>query len=533
MKTESEDSFIWWKHGVLYQIYPRSFQDSDGDGIGDIPGIISRLDYVRSLGVAGIWFNPFYQSPMIDFGYDVSDYRNVDPLFGSGSDLKNLIDECHKRNLKVVFDLVLNHTSDQHPWFLESRSNKKNPKRDWYIWEEKPNNWESIFGGSAWELCEKTGEYYYHAFLKEQPDLNLRNPEVVAELKNLFRYYLDLGVDGFRLDAVNTYFEDNSFQDNPTKQPTLENPNVTQYKIYNYDHELNYSLLDEFQLVVAEYENRMIIGEVGREGKDENAWKNYYGSCNMRLDLVFNFDLLYGEIACSRMKKTILQWESILECKWPSYSLSSHDQIRSISRFPSNSQATEFQKSSLLGAFLLMIRGTPFLYYGEELGLPQLEHMANSQVRDPWAIRNHYAIKGRDGSRTPMLWNTNEHAGFSNHFPWLPIHADFQARCVVTQEQDQSSLLHFYRNLIELRNSRPELHQGKFELLESADEILFFKRTDGSEAIYICLNFSDKLVEIPNGVRVGKMLLSTSSHPSKISPFALLIFTQHAESQSS
>jgi alpha-glucosidase len=527
MKTESEYHFVWWKHGVLYQIYPRSFQDSDGDGIGDIPGIISRLDYVQTLGVAGIWFNPFYQSPMIDFGYDVSDYRTTDPQFGTHSDMKQLIEECHKRNLKVVFDLVLNHTSDQHPWFIESRSSTENPKRDWYIWEEKSNNWESIFGGSAWEQCEKTGEYYYHAFLKEQPDLNLRNPEVVAELKNLFRYYLDLGVDGFRLDAVNTYFEDNTFRDNPTKTPTLENPNVTQYRIYNYDHELNYSLLDEFQLVVAEYENRMIIGEVGREGSDENAWKNYYGSCNMRLDLVFNFDLLYGEITCSRLKKTIIDWESILECKWPSYSLSSHDQIRSISRFPSNSLASEFQKGSLFGAFLLMIRGTPFIYFGEELGLSQIENLPQHQIRDPWAIRSHFLVKGRDGSRTPMLWDQSEHSGFSGANPWLPIHADFVDRCVASQEQNPNSLLHFYRNLIELRNARFELHQGTLELIDSDDDILCFKRTYGDKTIYVWLNFSHEIVEIPSGLPLGEVLLSTSTYSSKLSPFALMIFTQH------
>jgi alpha-glucosidase len=528
MESKQNDEFIWWKHGVLYQIYPRSFQDSNGDGVGDILGIISRLDYVKSLGVAGIWFNPFYQSPMIDFGYDVSDYRSVDALFGLSSDLKNLIEECHKRNLKVVFDLVLNHTSDQHSWFQESSSSKENPKRDWYIWQEKPNNWESIFGGSAWEKSAKTGEYYYHAFLKEQPDLNLRNPEVVEELKNLFRYYLDLGVDGFRLDAVNTYFEDQSYHNNPPKTPTLENPNVTQFRIYNYDHELNYALLDEFQLVVAEYENRMIIGEVGREGKDENAWKTYYGSCNMRLDLVFNFDLLYGEITCSRLKKTILQWESILECKWPSYSLSSHDQIRSISRFQANSLATDFQKSSLLGTFLLTIRGTPFLYYGEELGLPQVENITNSQVRDPWAIRNNYQIKGRDGSRTPMLWDTNEHAGFSANSSWLPIHPDFGEKCVTVQERDQKSLLNFYRKIIILRNSRKELFQGKLVLLESEEDILFFKRTDGNNIIYICLNFTDQIVEIPHGIIVDEILLFTSAYTSKLSPFSLLIFTPHA-----
>jgi alpha-glucosidase len=516
--------FNWWQHGVLYQVYPRSFQDSNNDGVGDLRGIIQRLDYIQDLGVAGIWFNPFFKSPKMDFGYDISDYRQVDPLFGTNEDLLELIQQCKKRNLKVVLDMVLNHTSDQHPWFVESRSSKDNPKRDWYIWHNSPNNWIGIFGGSAWEFCPETQEYYYHAFLKEQPDLNLRNPEVVAELKNLFRYYLEMGVDGFRLDAVNTYFEDEMRRDNPAISPSNIAPHITQKWVYNYDHQLNFTLLDELSAVVAEYDDRMIMGEVGRDGSDVDAWKTYYGSCNMRLDLVFNFDLLYGEFTPLKLANTIQLWETLPECKWPTYASSSHDQVRGVSRILTNTTANLYQKSTLLATTMLCLRGTPFVYYGEEIGLEQSFDLPKNQIRDPLAIRNNYLIEGRDGCRTPMKWDhTLPNAGFSTTAPWLPINDTHWDINVNTQLGNPHSILHWYRSLIKLRNETPALYKGEIEILESAVDTLLIKRSYEQEEVYIFLNFSEKDVEIPTILLNQHVLITTSSLQNILSPYSVII----------
>lgn len=503
----SQQEFVWWKHGVIYQIYPRSYKDTSGNGTGDLQGVIEQLDYIAGLGVSAIWLNPFFSSPMVDFGYDISDYYMVDPLFGNNTDLLVLITEAHKRNLKIVLDMVLNHTSDQHPWFTEARSSKDNPKRDWYVWRDKPNNWESIFGGSAWSECPFTGEYYYHAFLSEQPDLNLRNPEVVEEIKNIFRHYLEMGVDGFRLDAVNTYFEDAAWRNNP-EGVNSKSPVAGQKRVYNYDHYLNYALLDDLRVVMDEYPDRMVLGEVAREGKDKNAWKKYYGSCDRRLDLVFNFDLLHGDLESDRFGETIEAWENLHYCSWPSYALSSHDQLRAISRaFPDLPDCSRTQKAMLLAVFLLTVRGTPFVYYGEELGMPEFKDLTPDQIQDPWAIRNDYKVPTRDGCRTPMIWNGSKYAGFSAVPPWLPVSKDYQKINAEVQLNDPRSVLSFYRQLIELRNQTLALYQGELELVNNANGLLQYKRIHEGEVYQITLNLRDESAAIKND---GEVVLSSS-----------------------
>ena len=503
----SSSTQSWWQHGVIYQVYPRSFQDTTGSGTGDLRGIIQRLDYIQELGVSAIWLNPFYESPMADFGYDISDYDRVDPLFGTNADLEELLVQAHRRGLKIILDLVLNHTSEKHPWFQESKSSRDNPKRDWYVWRDEPNNWESIFGGTAWEHDPVTQQYYYHAFLKEQPDLNLRNPEVTTALHEMVRRYLELGVDGFRLDATNTFFEDAEFRDNPEKcyHPEPEASLVaTQERVHNYDHELNFTLLDDLSKLVHSYPNRMLVGEVGREGKDTNAWKEYYGACDERLDLVFNFDLLYGELSAERFRKTITLWEGIPDCKWPSYTFSSHDQIRGVSKFKP-AGLDHKHRAKLLALFLLTVRGTPFVYYGDELGLEEVTPLPKEAIQDPWAIRNDYQVPTRDGCRTPMLWDTTEFAGFSASRPWLPVHGNFAELNVKTQTQDSDSILNFYRELIALRQATPALYEGKLELREAGFSVCQFTRTYKNQVYRVTINLGSKPVRLQTP---GNVLIS-------------------------
>ena len=499
----------WWSHGVIYQVYPRSYQDTTGNGVGDLRGVIARLDYIQSLGVSAIWLNPFYESPMADFGYDVSDYDRVDPLFGTGDDLRELLAAAHARGLKIILDLVLNHTSEAHPWFQESKSSRDNPKRDWYVWVDEPNNWESIFGGTAWEYDEGTEQHYYHAFLKEQPDLNLRNPEVVEALHEMVRGYLELGVDGFRLDAVNTFFEDVQLRDNPERvyhEEAAASRVATQERIYNYDHELNFSLLDDLSTLVHSYPDRMLVGEVGREGKDTHAWKEYYGACDERLDLVFNFDLLYGQLTAKRLKDTVTLWEGIPDCKWPSYALSSHDQIRGISKFEVEG-ATPAHRAKLLALFFLTVRGTPFVYYGDELGLPEVTPLPREAIQDPWAIRNDYKVPTRDGCRTPMLWDTSKYAGFSGTTPWLPLHDNHAELSVETQLADPDSVLNFYRELITLRQSTPALYAGDLTLLDTPEHVCQYLRSDGENTYRVTLNLGAETYSFAD---MGEVLFSSN-----------------------
>ena len=370
---------MWWKEAVIYQIYPRSFSDSNGDGVGDLQGIIDKLDYLKgspdSLGVDAIWLSPIYPSPMVDFGYDISDYEDIDPVFGDLKTFKKLLKEAHKRDIKIIMDLVINHTSDQHPWFIESRSSKKNPKRDWYIWQDAidgkpPNNWMAAFGGNAWEWDERTKQYYYHGFTKEQPDLNWRNPEVKKAISKLISYWLDMGVDGFRLDVVNYYFKDKKLRNNPVDFFKGLRPYDIQIHIYDRDRPKVHSVLKSFRKLLDSYDgDRMSVGEVYIEppGNPKLA-TSYYGDKSDELHMAFNFAFLYCKWDAEKFREAISALEKELKPEdWPNYTLSNHDQIRHIKRYEKGKETIPRMKIAAM--LLLTLRGTPFLYYGEEIGM--------------------------------------------------------------------------------------------------------------------------------------------------------------------
>ncbi len=525
--------FLWWKHGVVYQIYPRSFLDTTGNGVGDLPGIIKKLDYVKSLGVHAIWINPFFQSPMADFGYDISDFQSVDPLFGSNTDMLTLISEAHKRGLKVIFDMVFNHTSSEHPWFVESRSSLDNPKRDWYIWnEKKPNNWQSLFGGSAWEKCDFTNQYYYHFFLSEQPDLNLRNPEVIAEIKKIIEYYLDIGVDGFRLDAVNTYFEDENLMDNPdTDYCPAEYTIDCQIRKYNFDHHHNYNFLAEIKKLIDSYPGeRMLVGEVAKDGHDKDAWKKYYGDAQVGLDLVFNFDFLYNSPNVNQVTDIVKAWESLEMHNWPTYVFSSHDQIRGISRYvlEGDSIETEVKKAKTMAIFLLTVRGTPFIYYGQEITMNQYTDLTNDQIKDPWAIRTNFTVPTRDGCRTPMQWDGTKNAGFStSEYTWLPISKNYPQKNVEVQNGDPNSILNFYRKVIQIRSENPALFGGKLELLEDNPDFVSYTRELDGQKVLIIINFCEHSIKPESECQTGNVLISEGLNNGEIEPFGFAVIEKN------
>lgn len=556
---------LWWQTAVFYQIYPRSFADGNDDGIGDLAGIIARLDYLKDLGVDAVWLSPHYPSPLEDCGYDISDYCAVAPEYGSMDDFKRLLDELHRRDMRLVLDLVLNHTSDQHPWFKESRANRTNPKRDWYIWKsgignQPPNNWFSTFGGSAWELDTHTGEYYYHFFFKGQPDLNWRNPEVKKAMFDVVRFWLDLGVDGFRLDAVGTIFEDESLpaQKSPVSldeqyrlnrmastREEREQAGECWEEIFKYQHDQPgvHDVMRELRQMVDTYPGRVLIGET-----DDIA---FYGEQNDELHLNFNFPLLRPEkltpaIIRANQKERLA---ALPEGGWPCNTLGNHDCARIYTRFGDGQHDDQLARLHL--ALMLTLRGTPFLYNGEEIGMRDAEIKDTGQFRDPlstrayWLERTllgashdaalHFASReGRDKTRTPMQWSYGPNAGFcsADITPWLPVSADY-ARGVNVADQisDSQSLWNFYRNLLHLRQGLPALQEGDYlPLLEDHENVLaFLRRTDG-QSLFVALNFSDQRQTIPPGDFVLRPVFSTSNPMLKesgteinLSPFEIFI----------
>ena len=521
----------WWQKGVIYQIYPRSYLDTSGNGIGDLQGVIQKLDYLQNLGIDAIWLNPFFISPMEDFGYDVADYLSVDPLFGTNSDMLELIQQAHRRGIKVIFDLVLNHTSSEHPWFIESRSSTTNPRRNWYNWQEKkPNNWQSIFGGSGWAKCEITGQFYYHSFLASQPDLNLANPEVVEAICQIITHYLELGVDGFRLDAVNNLFEDESLEDNLRQEDTKENLlNSFSNRINTFDHQENFVFLDKVKRLLNKYEGRVLIGEVNKNGPDKKAWQKYYGYNGYEgLDLIFNFDLLYKYFDAELIKKAIAETNKLNNNQYPSFALSSHDQVRFPSRLSQEplSKDQQIAKIKLLATFLLTVRGTPFIYYGDELGLAEYKELAKSQIKDPWAIKNNYQVTTRDGCRTPMLWDNEAQAGFSNNpATWLPIHENYQELSVTTQPTNPNSILNHYKKLIQIRKSYLALQLGEIELIEAGKEVVKYKRKYKNQAIIIVLNFGLEVIKVD--LEECEVIFSNLVKGGSVEEFGFLVFSQN------
>ncbi len=457
------DNFLWWRDGIIYQIYPRSFSDANGDGIGDLAGITSRLDYLQQLGVDAIWLSPIYPSPDVDFGYDVSDYTAIDPKYGSMADFDHLLQEAHQRGIHVVLDLVLNHTSDEHEWFKASRADRNSPYRDWYLWRDgkngrRPNNWQSVFGGPAWEKDEASGQYYMHQFYKQQPDLNWRNPAVRQAILDTFRFWLDKGVDGFRLDVFNCYFKDRDLRDNPVPQPGIR-PFDWQKHINDCDQPEMLDLLHELRTLLDSYHERYAVGETFLSNPQKAA--RYSGP--QLLHGTFEFSTLFSPWLPEVFHERISRWENSLAADaWPTVVLNNHDVKRSASRY--NWWNEDDARLQITAAMLLTLRGTPFLYYGEEIGMRDIS-VPPGKIQDPIGKRYWPFYPGRDGCRSPMQWDATINAGFSSGQPWLPVHTNYARRNVQAQRSDPASLWNWYRQLIQVRRKTPALQSGMFQWL--------------------------------------------------------------------
>ena len=507
---DDHSSARWWQTGIIYQIYPRSFQDSDQDGVGDLRGIIDRLDYLKDLGVDCVWLSPIFSSPMADFGYDISDYCAIHPLFGTMQDFDELIGEVHKRGMKLLLDLVPNHTSDQHPWFLESRSSRDNPKRDWYIWHDPseagdvPNNWLSVFGGKAWEWDEGSQQYYYHAFLKEQPDLNWRNPEVQQALFDVMHFWLAKGVDGFRVDVMWHMVKDLQLRNNPVAPNSTFHAEELIYEhylpVFSTDQPEVHDIVRMMRAVTDTYDDRVIIGEIYLPVDRLVA---YYGKDNTGAHLPFNFQLLTMPWDAVEIATAIDQYEGALpQGGWPNWVLSNHDQPRISSRV-GRAQA---RVAALL---LLTLRGTPTIYYGDEIGMRDVPIPLN-EVVDPQGLRMPDRNISRDPARTPMQWNNGTYAGFSTRSPWLRLPQDFRRVNVETQSSDPYSMLAFYKRVIRLRRQEPALHSGRYTPVYSDQQIIAFKRSLEGTEFLILLNLSHRPCYFKSPVLLkGKVEVST------------------------
>lgn len=496
------ENVSWWKSGILYQIYPRSFQDSDGDGVGDLRGVIERLPYLRELGVDALWLSPIFPSPMEDFGYDISDYTGIDPLFGMLADFDALVAAAHDFGLKIILDLVPNHTSDQHPWFIESRGSRGSAKRDWYIWRDPkgesgpPNNWLSEFGGSSWEFDAYTGQYYYHAFLRSQPDLNWRNPEVRGAMHNVMRFWLRRGVDGFRVDVMWHLIKDDLLRDDPPNPDFVsgQQPYQQQIPLYSTDRPEVHDAVAELRQVIDEFDDRVLIGEIYLPPDKLVA---YYGRDLAGAHLPFNFALISTPWNARAIAKLVDDYEAALPAgAWPNWVLGNHDRQRIASRAGTD-------RARVAAMLLLTLRGTPTLYYGDEIGMPQVA-IAPDRVRDPWG--KNVPGMGRDGCRTPMQWDDTAYTGFSVCEPWLPLSKDIALVNVATEREDTASMLSLYRALITLRRARPELALGGYRLVSAADDLLVYAREHQDQRLLVALNLGMAPVSLE--VR-GRVLLST------------------------
>lgn len=486
---------VWWQRGVIYQIYPRSFQDSSGDGIGDLRGIIERLDYLVWLGIDAIWISPIFPSPMADFGYDISDYRDIDPRFGTLAEFDHLLAEAHRRGLRVLLDFVPNHTSDRHPWFVEARSSRDNPKRDMYIWRDPapdggpPNNWPSNFGGSGWEWDEATKQYYYHAFLKEQPDLNWRNPEVRREMYDVLRFWLDRGVNGFRVDVIWHLIKDDQFRDNPVNPDWTPDmpPHTKVLQIYNTDRPEVHEVVSQMRGVLEEYgRDRLLIGEIYLPIARLVA---YYGRELRGAHLPFNFHLIEAEWDARHLQRQIEEYEAALpEGGWPNWVLSNHDKPRIAARVGR-------QQARVAAMMLLTLRGTPTIYYGDEIAMTDVE-IPFDRVEDPFERRVPGQGFGRDPQRTPMQWSGGPNAGFSAVAPWLPIAPDVAQFNVEVERDDPASMLSFYRRLLALRRRSDALTIGRYSTVHAAGDVLAYMRETEDERYLIVLNLGPAASEI-------------------------------------
>ena len=500
---------FWWRQGVFYQIYPRSFQDSNDDGVGDIRGVIDRLPYLQALGIDAIWLSPIFPSPMADFGYDIADYTGIDPLFGNMADFEALVAAAHESGLKLILDLVPNHTSDQHTWFIESRSSRDNPKRNWYIWHEPsadggpPNNWLSEFGGSAWEYDAATRQYYYHAFLAKQPDLNWRNPEVREAIHDVMRFWLGKGVDGFRVDVIWHLIKDANFRDNPPNPDFREGlpPSEKLLPLHTADRAEVHDAIAGMRRVVDEFPSRVLIGEIYLPPE---RLASYYGRDLGGAHLPFNFALLSAPWNARALEKIIHDYEAVLPTgAWPNWVLGNHDRPRVASR-------VGMEQARIAAMLLLTLRGTPTLYYGDEIGMHQVA-IAPDQVRDPFEKNVPGIGVGRDGCRTPMQWDATRYAGFSRSTPWLPLPDDFRRENVVNLEADARSILNLYKALINLRRKLPQLIGGVYVPIAAQGDLLLYRRQSNDSSALIALNLGDEPVSIASEAAglSGEILLST------------------------
>lgn len=515
----------WWQHAVFYEIYPRSFADSNNDGLGDLNGITAHMDYLRNLGVDAIWITPCFPSPQVDFGYDVSDYTGIEPMYGTLADFDRLVQQGHKRQIRVVLDFVVNHSSDQHPWFLKSKTSRDNEYRDWYIWrdgkpadptappppaianappgEAPPNNWTSNFGGPAWKYDPNTKQWFYHFFDPAQPDLNWRNPRVHDAMFNVVRFWLDRGVAGFRLDAVDTIFEDPQLRDNPAyfapnQLDAAGNPlpgevphkdpygMPLQRRIYNGNLPENHQVLQQLRQVADQY-GAVLIGETWTENIAQ--LKQYYGQ-GAAAEIQLPMDFLFANVnrvSAPEFRRQVGLVES--SGGWPVYLFSNHDIERAYNRYGGLHPSDEVAK--LLAGLLLTLRGTPILYYGEEIGMENRDPVSREEVRDPIGVRGWPAEKGRDGERTPMQWTAGPNAGFTGGKPWLPIAANYQTHNVQSEEQDPNSVLNFYRAAIRLRHRDPALVEGSYVALNQQDQnVMSYLRQYRGRAVLVALNMS-------------------------------------------
>jgi alpha-glucosidase len=495
----------WWQTGIIYQIYPRSFQDSNGDGVGDLNGIVQRLDYLTWLGIDAIWLSPIFPSPMADFGYDISSYTDVDASFGTLADFDRLLDAAHRKGIKVILDFVPNHTSDQHPWFLESRSSRVSAKRDWYLWCSAaedggpPNNWLSVFGGSAWEWDEASRQYYYHAFLKEQPDLNWRNREVRAAMYDVLRFWLERGVDGFRVDVIWHLIKDEQFRDNPPNPEYRlgQQPYARLDPVYTTDRPDVHEVIGEMRQVVDSYEDRVLIGEIYLPVE---RLVTYYGADRKGVHLPFNFQLLQCEWNARAILDLVRDYEALLpEGGWPNWVLGNHDSHRIATRVG----ATQARVAAML---LLTLRGTPTMYYGDEIGL-QDAVIPPELVQDPFEKRVPGIGVGRDPARTPMQWDASVNAGFTRGTPWLPVADGHDRTNVAAETADSRSTLTLYQRLIELRR-RPELTVGDWRALAANGDVLAYVRSHAGSRLLVALNLGPTPNRLPLA-EPGRVVLST------------------------
>jgi alpha-glucosidase len=538
-KAVDSEGHQWWQHAVFYEIYPRSFADNNNDGVGDLKGITSRLGYLKELGVDAIWITPCYPSPQVDFGYDVSDYENIDPMYGTLQDFDRLASEGKKRGIHIILDFVMNHTSDQHKWFLDSKSSRTSAYRDWYVWRagrgpgQPPNNWISIFGGPAWKFDARTGQWYYHYFYPEQPDLNWRNPVVEKAMFAVTRWWYKRGVAGFRLDAVDTLFEDPDLRDNPIL------PGKNKYGDPNTEEKYNKKLPEVHEVLqdlrkVADEHGAVLIGETWTDNIAE--LKQYYGEHSNELQMPMDLQFMtLDKLSPSEFRKQIAAVDSA--GGWPVYVISNHDKPRSYNRYGDGQHNDAIAK--LMAGLYLTLRGTPIMYYGEEIGMENNDPKREEDVKDPIGKLGWPVDKGRDGERTPMQWDTSPNAGFSRATPWLPVPPSYQTHNVASELRDPNSILRFYEHLLALRHQNRALLDGDYlPLNENDPNVLSYLRRYKNQAVLVVLNMSGTQQKVsfdltPQGFSSGKvatLLTTLNAHPQEVplsqislEPFAVYI----------